>query len=95
MKTFHAAVRFDIEQKTNPDGSYALPISYVEVQTILTRWETDKNKAWKKALQFARDAKAPRRGYPRFAIAQQQAESREAAESGWIRSQAVVDEKAA
>ncbi len=76
MKTFHAAVRFDLKQKTNPDGSYVVPVCYVEVQTILTRWETEKNKVWKKALQASRDAKAPRRGYPRFAIATQKAASR-------------------
>ena len=79
MKTYHAAIRFDLEQKMEPDGSYSLPVKYVEVQTVITRWDTDKNKAWKKALQASRDAKAQQRGWPRFAIAHQQANSRDEA----------------
>lgn len=75
MKTLYAVVRLDIEQATNPDGSYVMPIKYKEVPSYVTRWETDKNKTYAKLRQLMKDAKAKRGSYPKFGVAEEEAES--------------------
>lgn len=59
----------DIEQKTEADGSFSVPVKYVETLTYLTKWERDKNRTYSKLRSLMKDAKAPSRGYPRFGVA--------------------------
>lgn len=68
MKELHAVIRLDLEQKTEEDGSYTVPIAWVEIQTYATKWRPDKNKTFSILRQLMRDAKAPRTGYPKFGV---------------------------
>lgn len=75
MKNLYCVVRVELEQKTEPNGSYSLPISFVDVITYVTKWETQKDKTYRKLRQLMQDAKASRKKYPRFGVATQTAEA--------------------
>lgn len=82
QRKMFCGVRVDCEQKLTEDGSYAVPVDYVEVSTEVTAWRMNKEKIWKACrnlMKTTKQYKMPMPGkanedmskagqYPRFAI---------------------------
>lgn len=75
MKMITCVVRVDLEQKTEPDGSYSVPVSYVEVISYVTKWDTNKDKTYRKLRELMNQNRITRQTkYPRFGVCEQSTE---------------------